>query len=121
MILGRLTWAWLAAAVSCVAVGGVFINAWLNDDGAGRIALPVEKLEHLARVTERFFRADPSRVRSNGGTGLGLAIVKHVMQRHGGNLHIDSELGKGSRFACRFPENRCHREDMAAGNATKMS
>ena len=49
LILGRLTWAWLAAGVACVVVGAVFINAWINDDGAGRIALPVEQLENFAR------------------------------------------------------------------------
>ena len=49
LILGRLTWAWLTAGVACVIVGVVFINAWINDDGAGRIALPVEQLENFAR------------------------------------------------------------------------
>ena len=54
--------------------------------------------EHLPRLTERFYRVDRSRSRETGGTGLGLAIVKHVAQRHGGELGIESELGKGSTF-----------------------
>jgi two-component system phosphate regulon sensor histidine kinase PhoR len=54
--------------------------------------------EHMPRLTERFYRVDGSRSRDTGGTGLGLAIVKHVVQRHGGELLIDSEPGKGSRF-----------------------
>ena len=62
--------------------------------------------ELVPRVTERFFRVDPGRSRELGGTGLGLAIVKHAMQRHGATLSIDSEEGKGSLFACRFPGNR---------------
>lgn len=62
--------------------------------------------EHIPRLTERFYRVDRSRSRESGGTGLGLAIVKHVMQRHGGELRIESELGKGSRFSLIFPASR---------------
>lgn len=58
---------------------------------------------HLPYLTERFYRIDKSRERSNGATGLGLAIVKHVMQRHKGRLTIHSQLGQGSRFSCIFP------------------
>jgi two-component system phosphate regulon sensor histidine kinase PhoR len=59
--------------------------------------------EHLPRLTERFYRVDGSRSRETGGTGLGLAIVKHVVQRHGGELDIDSEPGRGSRFTLVLP------------------
>ncbi len=52
--------------------------------------------EHIARVTERFYRVDTSRSRSIGGTGLGLSIVKHIVERHRGRLSIDSELGRGT-------------------------
>lgn len=62
--------------------------------------------EHLPRLTERFYRVDRSRSRESGGTGLGLAITKHVMQRHGGELKIESELGKGSKFTLIFPSAR---------------
>ncbi len=62
--------------------------------------------EHLPRLTERFYRVDRSRSRESGGTGLGLSIVKHVVQRHGGELRIASELGKGSRFAIILPSSR---------------
>lgn len=62
--------------------------------------------EHLPRLTERFYRVDRSRSRESGGTGLGLAITKHVMQRHGGELKIESELGKGSKFTLIFPASR---------------
>ena len=62
--------------------------------------------EHLPRLTERFYRVDRSRSRESGGTGLGLAIVKHVMQRHGGELKIESEMGKGSKFTLIFPVSR---------------
>src|SRR5487761_1062906 len=64
---------------------------------------------HIPRLTERFYRVDKSRHRDSGGTGLGLAIVKHVLQHHGAILAIDSEPGHGSRFSCRFPQERVSR------------
>ena len=54
----------------------------------------------------RFEQVDSSDARQKGGTGLGLSIVKHVLQRHDARLDIDSELGRGSRFAARFPGRR---------------
>jgi two-component system phosphate regulon sensor histidine kinase PhoR len=50
--------------------------------------------EHLARLTERFYRIDEGRSRQFGGTGLGLAIVKHIVNRHRGRLRITSEDGQ---------------------------
>lgn len=72
----------------------------VNDSGPGIAA------EHLPRLTERFYRVDRSRSRETGGTGLGLAITKHVMQRHGGELSIDSVWGKGSSFKLLLPASR---------------
>jgi two-component system, OmpR family, phosphate regulon sensor histidine kinase PhoR len=60
--------------------------------------------EHIARLTERFYRVDKSRSRETQGTGLGLAIVKHVLLRHGGSLSIESEAGKGSSFIVSMPK-----------------
>jgi two-component system phosphate regulon sensor histidine kinase PhoR len=62
--------------------------------------------EHLPRLTERFYRVDGSRSRDTGGTGLGLSIVKHIVQRHGGEIEIHSDLGKGSTFRLAFPSQR---------------
>jgi two-component system phosphate regulon sensor histidine kinase PhoR len=62
--------------------------------------------EHISRLTERFYRVDGSRSRETGGTGLGLSIVKHVVQRHGGELRIHSEQGKGSTFTLTVPAVR---------------
>ena len=59
--------------------------------------------EHLARLTERFYRVDKARSRSAGGTGLGLAIVKHIVNRHRGVLLIESDEGKGSTFTVWLP------------------
>lgn len=69
----------------------------VEDEGVG-IAL-----EHISRLTERFYRVDLRGARVRGGTGLGLAIVKHVLRRHNTALRIESRLGQGSKFSCVFP------------------
>lgn len=61
---------------------------------------------HIPRLTERFYRVDPSRSAESGGTGLGLAIVKHILARHDSELDIESTPGKGSIFSCHFPKER---------------
>lgn len=58
---------------------------------------------HIARLTERFYRADSHRSRELGGTGLGLAIVKHILNRHRGRLKISSQLGQGAEFTVMLP------------------
>lgn len=61
---------------------------------------------HLARLTERFYRISSSRSRDSGGTGLGLSIVKHVLNLHQAQLQIRSEAGAGSVFSCHFVDAR---------------
>ena len=104
-------------AVRYTPAGGRIDVTWkLLADGAGEIAVIDTGLgiarEHLPRLTERFYRVDGSRSRDTGGTGLGLSIVKHVVQRHGGELDIQSEPGQGSTFRLVFPAARVR--DMAA-------
>ena len=70
----------------------------VTDQGAG-IAR-----EHLPRLTERFYRVDKGRSRNVGGTGLGLAIVKHIVNRHRGQLRIDSEAGVGTTISIWLPQ-----------------
>lgn len=59
--------------------------------------------QHIPRLTERFYRVDDRSSREKGGTGLGLAIVKHILNRHHGQLRIESELGRGSKFTVELP------------------
>ncbi len=59
--------------------------------------------DQLPHVFERFFRADPSRSRATGGFGLGLAICKSIVERAGGTIRVQSELGKGTTVTAAFP------------------
>jgi signal transduction histidine kinase len=67
------------------------------DTGAG---IPAE---HLPRLFERFYRADPARSRDDGGTGIGLAIARSVVEAHGGTIRAESEPGRGSVFTFDVP------------------
>lgn len=62
--------------------------------------------ESLPRLTERFFRVEGQKSGERLGTGLGLAIVKHVVQRHGGQVQIESVVGQGSTFTLGLPPAR---------------
>jgi two-component system phosphate regulon sensor histidine kinase PhoR len=61
--------------------------------------------EHLPRLTERFYRVSAEHSRRIGGTGLGLAIVKHVLNRHEGELSVESVVGQGTTFRVLLPTN----------------
>ncbi len=90
--------------------GEVHVSWTVRSDGVGELEVRDSGIgiakEHLPRLTERFYRVDGSRSRDTGGTGLGLSIVKHVVQRHGGELEIQSEPGMGSSFKLVFPAVR---------------
>jgi two-component system phosphate regulon sensor histidine kinase PhoR len=98
-------------AVRYTPEGGCVAVSWtLRPSGGGTFEVRDSGIgiarEHLPRLTERFYRVDGSRSRETGGTGLGLSIVKHVAQRHGAELELESEPGKGSVFRITFPGSR---------------
>ncbi len=74
------------------------VEVWVQDDGPG---IPADSVD---RVFERFYRVDRARSRETGGTGLGLAIVKHIVQAHGGEVWVKSELGQGATFFFTLPQ-----------------
>lgn len=84
-------------AISAKELNGE-IQLEVEDHGMG---IPVDD---QPRIFERFYRVDKGRSRALGGTGLGLSIVKHIVQRHGGRVWVESELGKGARFIVTFPK-----------------
>jgi PAS domain S-box-containing protein len=59
--------------------------------------------EHLERIFEKFYRVETGTARKYGGTGLGLAIVKRIVEAHGGEVEVESEVGKGSTFTVTLP------------------
>ena len=90
--------------------GGEIVLRWTVGRSGGRLSVSDTGIgiqeEHLPRLTERFYRVRGEGSPTVPGTGLGLAIVKHVLNRHGGSLHIESCPGAGSTFTCHFPSMR---------------
>lgn len=107
----------------------LFDNAIKYNPAGGRVDVTLERDDRYARVTvadtgigmlsedvprifERFWRADRARTfpseggGATGGTGLGLSIVKHIVESHGGNVSVQSELGQGSRFTVALPSSQ---------------
>lgn len=85
--------------------GTVAVEVWkekgkptliVSDTGVG---IPKDQQE---RVFERFYRVDKSRSKETGGTGLGLAIVKHIVELHGAEIFLESEVGEGTTIRVRF-------------------
>lgn len=94
-------------AIKYTPKGGNIAISWTKTAEGCRFAVEDNGIgiapQHIARLTERFYRIDKGRSRATGGTGLGLAIVKHVLYQHEANLQIESEEGVGSTFSMVFP------------------
>ena len=113
-------------AVRYTPSGGAITLRWhWRADGGAEISVADSGIgiaaEHLSRLTERFYRVDGSRSRDTGGTGLGLSIVKHVAQRHGGEIDVTSEPGKGSTFRLTLPPMRVRRAPSEAREPTSSA
>ena len=82
-LVERENWQWLMVSI--------------KDNGTGIAA------EDVPYVFDHFYRGDKSRDRKSGGSGLGLAIVKQLVEIHGGQVAVSSEVGKGSTFQVLLP------------------
>ena len=69
----------------------------MTDHGAGMSP------DVAARVTQRFYRADPACARDRGGSGLGMAIADAAVAAHGGAIGIESALGRGTTVTVTLP------------------
>jgi len=78
-----------------VSDGGVVLA--VADSGSGIAA------DDLARIFQRFARAEPHRSRPSGGLGLGLSIVQAIAEAHGGSVRAQSTFGHGARFEVLLP------------------
>jgi signal transduction histidine kinase len=93
------------------AADGEHLVVEVRDHGIGISA------EDQARIFEPFFRSDPSRTRATGGVGLGLAVVKRIVEAHAGNIEVESEVGRGTRFIVTLPLARDAGEAESARNS----
>jgi two-component system, OmpR family, phosphate regulon sensor histidine kinase PhoR len=102
------------------AISNLLLNGINYNHPGGEVRVDVRRVDSTARISvtdtgigiasqdiprifERFYRVDKARSRDTGGTGLGLSIVKKTVERLGGSVVVDSQLGKGSVFTLVFP------------------
>ena len=86
--------------------GSLYISLHRSEDNAllrvrdTGVGIPKESISH---IFERFYRVDKARSRNTGGSGLGLSIVRIIVERNGGAISVDSQVGEGSVFTVTFP------------------
>lgn len=85
-----------------IRVGGSENHVWVSVKDTG-IGIPKEQLPH---IFDRFYRVDRARSRALGGSGLGLSIAREIVLKHGGDINIDSEPGKGTKVVIRLPREQ---------------
>lgn len=104
--IGRVLNNLIGNALRHAARGRVSVWVWrsnqgvevtVSDTGEG---IRTEDLEH---IFERFYRGEKSRNRGTGGAGLGLAIARGIVRAHGGDIKVESQIGKGTQFTFYIP------------------
>ncbi|MEI9975703.1 MAG: ATP-binding protein [Ignavibacteriota bacterium] len=101
-------------------MANLLLNAINYNRGGGEVRIDIRRVENMVRISvtddgigispleiprifERFYRVDKARSRQTGGTGLGLSIVRNTVERAGGSVTVESQLGKGSVFTIVLP------------------
>ena len=94
-------------AIKYTPVGGVVTLALVRDGNRARVSIADTGIgipeKDVAHIFDRFYRVDKSRAREQGGTGLGLSISKWIVDQHGGQIQVQSQVGKGSTFTVWLP------------------
>jgi signal transduction histidine kinase/HAMP domain-containing protein len=97
----------LSNAIKFTPPGGtITVQVWQEDEQVALqvsdtgIGIPPDQLE---RVFERFYQVDGSARRRYGGVGLGLALVKEIVERHGGQITVESQIDEGTAFTVTLP------------------
>lgn len=96
----------LSNAIKFTEQGSVVVTLRSQPEGANRVRVEIEvadtgagiPADKVPLIFDKFTQADTSITRKYGGTGLGLAITKRLVEMHRGNIQVESEVGKGSRF-----------------------
>lgn len=94
---------------------GEFIEISVSDNGIG-----IEQ-KHLDMIFDRFKQVDKSISRNAEGTGIGLSLVKSIVELHGGSIYVESDYGKGSKFAFIIPSKKVTTEDTLYTKKVKNS
>jgi heavy metal sensor kinase len=94
-------------AIKYTSEGGAMMISLEKDDGKVRLNVTDNGMgiapEDQPHIFDRFFRVDKARSREAGGSGLGLSICKWIVEAHGGEISVESEVGKGSVFTVTLP------------------
>ena len=112
-----------ANAIKFTDTGGVVSLLAYFDDG-GRLIISVADSgigiapEDLAKVLQPFEQVESAMSRKNYGTGLGLPIAKNIIEQHGGMLHLDSELHRGTTVTLILPQERIYWPQALAPTST---
>lgn len=97
-----------------------FVEISVKDNGIG-----IEE-KNLDAIFDRFKQVDKSLSRNAEGTGIGLNLVKSIVELHGGSIHAESELGKGSKFTAKLPskrvlqENKIYNKEMSGAESIQV-
>ena len=75
----------------------------------------------LPQIFDRFHRVEGARGRTHEGTGIGLALVQELAKLHGGSIHVESTVGKGSSFIVSIPKGKAHLPAEHVGTARTLS